>query len=134
MDKSPASAKIQLVRTHNPEEAMVSIRIGSALLHPGKTPSAATQLTEPEKDALLDFSRPGGKSGRVAWNSLVKEIKTAHGNQYPKDWHAMIIQGKLFEDEKLPPPRCDDLSDVDPGVAAFMEQLRANENLPDWAK
>ena len=93
----------------------------------------ATPLTDAEKKAILDFSRPNGKSGRAAWNALCAEIKRARGGQYPSDWHALVIRGKLFDDENLPPPRSDDLSDVNPVVQAFMAKLRANATLPSWA-
>jgi len=37
----------------------------------------------------------------------------------------MVIRGKLFDEQNLPSPRCDDLSDVDPDETAFIEKLRS---------
>ena len=89
------------------------------------THSPVTPLTDAEKNSLLDFSRPGGKTGRMAWNALVAEIKSARDGKYPPDWHPMVIRGKLFDEQNLPSPRCDDLSDVDPDETAFIEKLRS---------
>lgn len=59
-------------------------------------------LTPHEKSELLRVGQWGGRTSPMAWGDLVRAIKRDRNGVYPRDWHAQVITGKLFEDAGQP--------------------------------
>lgn len=53
-------------------------------------------LTECEKAELLRVGQWGANTSPLEWGDVVRQIKNARNNVYPRDWHPAIVNGDLF--------------------------------------
>lgn len=55
-----------------------------------------TNITEQEKQELLNIGQWGNKKGEQAWNKQCDKMKKARDGSYPDDWYQLIIIGDLY--------------------------------------
>ena len=55
-----------------------------------------TNITEQEKQELLNIGQWGNKKGEQAWNKQCDKMKKARDGSYPDDWYQLIIVGDLY--------------------------------------